>query len=422
MSFLSRLKSKIEDTREELHELNPKSRTSFIEPQKDSRPQTVLHSNKRKKQQIINTIDLENVIIELQRELEKEQGRCAELKAAIHSRQERYVKREQEYRTTVLQYESKLSEGITPKDPRFFDTTTKNLERISQYHGEIIDKISTVQNKTMKLLKEQEVEIVKEFNEKLGEKCKELEDEKKRESEKKELNLKENKLYEELEANKSKIDAIDERNKKLTQKNCELKIKLKSHDQDKRILEEQIDGLREINEKLKRNLEHSRKAPSRPATSMVRGKSARVRSALSRTSEKEMPNQYQVVINKLKKMIELEQKNSRAARTSYSRELEGKKELENLLRACVDDVKTHITKKRGEQRMFTADKSIEDLEKVIEILLSQERVLTLLYDKTFPPRSVMKEPFFNGCDSRTIINLGEGLEFSPEDYEFIDID
>jgi len=28
----------------------------------------------------------------------------------------------------------------------------------------------------------------------------------------------------------------------------------------------------------------------------------------------------------------------------------------------------------------------EDREKIIEVLLSQERVLTLLYDKTFPPR------------------------------------
>lgn len=422
MSFLSRLKSKIEDSRDELHELNPKSRTSFIEPRKDSRPQTVLLSNKRKKPQTINTIDLENAIIELQKELEKEHERCIELKVAIHSRQERYVRREQEYRTTVLQYESRLNEGIAPKDPRFFDTTTKNLEQISQYHGEIIDKISTVQFKTMKLLKEQEVEIVKEFNEKLTEKCKELEDEKKKESEKNELNQKENRLHEELEYNKSKIDAIDETNKRLTQKNAELKIKLKSHDQDKRILEEQIDGLREVNERLKKNLDIVKGIPSRPTSTMVRGKSARVRSAVSRVSEKEMPNQYQVVINKLKKMIELEQKNSRAARTAYSRELEAKKELENLLRACVDDVKTHITKKRGEQRLYGFDKSVEDLEKVIEILLSQERVLTLLYDKSFPPRSVMKEPFFNGCDSRSIINLGEGFEYSPENYEFIDID
>jgi hypothetical protein len=32
------------------------------------------------------------------------------------------------------------------------------------------------------------------------------------------------------------------------------------------------------------------------------------------------------------------------------------------------------------------DLTQDEREKVIEVLLSQERVLTLLYDKTFPPR------------------------------------
>lgn len=29
----------------------------------------------------------------------------------------------------------------------------------------------------------------------------------------------------------------------------------------------------------------------------------------------------------------------------------------------------------------------QERERIIEVLMSQERVLTLLYDKTFPPRS-----------------------------------
>ena len=34
------------------------------------------------------------------------------------------------------------------------------------------------------------------------------------------------------------------------------------------------------------------------------------------------------------------------------------------------------------------DISQDEREKIIEVLLSQERVLTLLYDKTFPPKVV----------------------------------
>jgi hypothetical protein len=39
--------------------------------------------------------------------------------------------------------------------------------------------------------------------------------------------------------------------------------------------------------------------------------------------------------------------------------------------------------------MDTDDKNLSKAErqKILEVLMSQERVLTLLYDKTFPPRS-----------------------------------
>ena len=423
MSFLSRLKSKIEEHREELHELGPRSRTSIADG-KASRPQTGIPSGKRNKQTTINTIDLENKILELEAEFEKEKTRGNELRNTIQSRQERYVKREQEYRSTVTEYENKLNEGFPAKDPRLYDTTTKNLEKINQYHSEILQKIGTVQHKTMNLLKNQEIEIVKGFNSDLTEKSRELEEEKKKDSDKGEMNQKESKLHEELESNKSQIDLIDSKNKYLTQRNSELKIEFKSHDQDKKILEAQIQALRATNEKVKRSLEIYRSNYTEPQTSMppVRGKSARIQSAVSRVSDKEVPNQYQSVISKLKRMIELDQKNTRAARTAYARELEAKKELELMLRQCVDDVKVHINKKRSEQRMNSSEKSVEDIEKVIEILLSQERVLTLLYDKTFPPRSLMKEPFFNGTDSRTIINQEDVYEVLDNIDSSIEID
>lgn len=94
-------------------------------------------------------------------------------------------------------------------------------------------------------------------------------------------------------------------------------------------------------------------------------------------------------------------------RTVCSREIEVKGALEKILRACVDDVKNEIAKKRAqgygkrenavyyakskreqEGLYYDGDKSLtqQEREKIIEVLLSQERVLTLLYDKTFPPR------------------------------------
>ena len=75
--------------------------------------------------------------------------------------------------------------------------------------------------------------------------------------------------------------------------------------------------------------------------------------------------------------------------------------LEKILRQCVDDVKAEIAKKRSENKSvyyargkrgraeLKEERNLtqQEREKIIEVLMSQERVLTLLYDKTFPPRS-----------------------------------
>lgn len=84
-----------------------------------------------------------------------------------------------------------------------------------------------------------------------------------------------------------------------------------------------------------------------------------------------------------------------------AQEIETKNMLEKILRQCVDDVKVEILKKRSENKSsyYARGKkgkmelkeeqnlTAQEREKIIEVLMSQERVLTLLYDKTFPPRA-----------------------------------
>lgn len=116
---------------------------------------------------------------------------------------------------------------------------------------------------------------------------------------------------------------------------------------------------------------------------------------------------YEDIITRLKRMLTTEKKSLRLVRTLCSKEIEVKNQLEKILRQCVDDVKTEIAKKRSEnksiyhkaRRAEGAGSGLgggaqfderaltqQEREKIIEVLLSQERVLTLLYDKTFPPR------------------------------------
>ena len=47
-------------------------------------------------------------------------------------------------------------------------------------------------------------------------------------------------------------------------------------------------------------------------------------------------------------MILLEKKNNFTIRTVYAKEMEKRKELDTLLRSCIDDVREEINKKRNE--------------------------------------------------------------------------
>ena len=49
-------------------------------------------------------------------------------------------------------------------------------------------------------------------------------------------------------------------------------------------------------------------------------------------------------------MLALEKKSLRMVRTMCAKEIEGKNQLEKILRQCVDDVKTEISKKRSENK------------------------------------------------------------------------
>lgn len=44
----------------------------------------------------------------------------------------------------------------------------------------------------------------------------------------------------------------------------------------------------------------------------------------------------------MKKIIEIEKKSNFTVRTAYSKEMESRKELENILRSCIEDVRDEI--------------------------------------------------------------------------------
>ena len=97
-------------------------------------------------------------------------------------------------------------------------------------------------------------------------------------------------------------------------------------------------------------------------------------------------NRYKEVIRKLKRTLELERKNARTVREKYAQEMESRSELEAFLRSAVEDVRNQLKSIQPKATITIDDFTTEDREQAIALLLSQEKVLSLLYGKTFPAR------------------------------------
>lgn len=143
-------------------------------------------------------------------------------------------------------------------------------------------------------------------------------------------------------------------------------------------------------------------------------------------------NRYKDMIRRLKRLLETERKNLRQVRSQYAAELQNRTELEIFLHQCIEDVKHDIARRRSQLMSGSTSRRVgcgssmkcdspwccfvspgkatfppvagaaakgegddtplsaftaADRERVMELLLSQERVISLLYSKTFPPRS-----------------------------------
>ena len=70
---------------------------------------------------------------------------------------------------------------------------------------------------------------------------------------------------------------------------------------------------------------------------------------------------YENLITKLKKMLENEKKGLRVVQTLCAKEIDQKNQLEKILRQCVDDVKTEITRKKTENKVtfYTKRKGLQ---------------------------------------------------------------
>ena len=88
----------------------PRRSKSRIDPTRDSRPGTSNSAKKRNPREAANqsNVEQQNRLLELQDQLEKEREAVKQMQMEMESRQERYIRREKEYRKSLSEYEAEV--------------------------------------------------------------------------------------------------------------------------------------------------------------------------------------------------------------------------------------------------------------------------------------------------------------------------
>ena len=201
---------------------------------------------------------------------------------------------------------------------------------------------------------------------------------------------------------------IAKENKEIRAKNKDLKKSMSQQEREREALMKELVELKKENAKLAEQSDYlknmmvevddkderksMKESPSKISIASIHSSVAISRENLEIRKEN-IFQRYEGMIDTLKKQLEKQRVKLNKARNLYKSEAEGKVELQELLSQCIKDVKNDVLSKSDEKKLNSDSVQLTqaDREKVIEQLLTQERVLSLLNDKIFGIEEEKKE-------------------------------
>jgi hypothetical protein len=369
----------------------------------------------------------------------EEDGMVSSLRAKVNllekdvkRRQESYVMRERRDKEEIDGLQRELHALKSGK--KQIIGGEKRMQIVKEMHAQIMKNVDNVQTTTSRILQEQERDLLRAFRARLFDVQNELEKEKNKSEEGASLWIEKNRqLEKDLEWAKEMADRLERVNQQLTQDNATLKAQFKTQEDDREFLIKELVAVRKDNERLR---QEAQRMAEENETLTKEVKEKQMYSTASSTNIMSSGNnidqkndngtsgsgfdeaKYKNIITRMKSLLERERKNLRRARMQYEREIHERTALEALLRECVNDVRNEIGKRRADliessnqgsrpnsrssgrssrpqsresrnsmQDVPLSEFTVADRERVMELLLSQERVISLLYSKTFPVKS-----------------------------------
>jgi myosin heavy subunit len=388
----------------------------------------------------------EEMYYDLQKKFEELLDRYKKQEEVLKIRQATFMRKEARSKEKEEQLINQLNEAVT-----LSGDTHKRMDSLRGMKESIQGKIKTIQGDTNKLLDEQARYMNNEFEKKEKKLITALELERqKKTSGEKEWQEKSQTLKTELDHFKENVIDLDAKNSKLLRENQRLKIQYKAQEDDREMLAKQVVQVKRENGKLKTDLKQLEsdleqakstiqemnalhQSESLPSPSTRRSSRPTLERATANEAweehghiDPERERKLMDGLTRLRKLLETERKNLKQVRTAHVNVLAERTELEIFLRQCIDDVKHDIsrlavkpkrptssmgygTKTDANGNVYMEDFNYADRQRVMDMLLSKERVLKLLYDKAFPTK-----PTVSDKNERPVPIV---MPRSPEHYE-----
>eukprot|EP00928_Gymnodinium_smaydae_P076587 TRINITY_DN5963_c0_g2_i1.p2 TRINITY_DN5963_c0_g2~~TRINITY_DN5963_c0_g2_i1.p2 ORF type:complete len:468 (+),score=133.49 TRINITY_DN5963_c0_g2_i1:111-1406(+) len=351
-------------------------------------------------------------IADLMRQLEGERDKNRSLEDQYKFRIASFVKRETQTKNKIDSLERRLNEGTDQ------DEHMQRMAVIENMHKSVISGVECIQNNTAKILQDQERDLMRAFRARLQEVSKEVENQRSRKGEHStELQARHRRVVAELLQAQELAQNFDRKNQQLEADKKRLNERLQSREDDRQALLTELVACRKEALRLKALCREGdaaaaadQPAPTknearRSSVSQKQIDQARMQTSQNKQYEREV--RYREAVLRLKRMVEAERKQNKALRQQQAEILQQRTELEVLLRQCLDDVKAEIMRHRLEHdrkegpglpgpgqpvsSMSVHELTAQDRERVLELLLSQQRVVQLLYSRTFPEGPLREE-------------------------------
>ena len=338
------------------------------------------------------------------------------LEKDLERRQESYISRERAYKSRIEELEGEVL-SVREQRTGWMKADAKML-KLKKMQGAIMTNVELVQDRTARILQEQERDLLRAFRARLYDVQTELEKEKSKKDDGASAWMERTRqLSSELEWAKEVADRLERVNHALTQENKRLKGQFRSQEEDRDFLIKQLVGVKKDNARLRNEYTEMEKDNERIAEELSKAETGRNRgsatpgrggAAAATASAGDGDEKLRDVNKRLRRLLADERRALQLVRNNYAEELKARTELEMLLRSCVEDIRKEIARRHVEQAKFTNNVAVQDLanlyaknpgdipmeefmqedrERAMELLLSQERVVTLLYAKTFPVKA-----------------------------------